>query len=228
MASACCRDVGRDHDRMAFRRADPEAVAAAGARFERSPAAWPTLAPIALAWACSASTVARSAAEKCTPEQRRPRPLPQGDDVMLAAGAAQMDGVALGGDVLQGPDPAVEFRGFLQVVDAQLDAAQAVDSGGGHGLGLRRRAVRAGAGGSPARSGSLPQNPTGGRDGDAFCIPPRRAAWLLSHPGGSKFAAKNRSKIRPIMLGVEGPPGTGRRKRVQNRMAEKLVAKVRK
>jgi len=60
---------------------------------------------------------------------------------MLAAGAAEMNGVALGGNILQGPYAAVEFRGFLQVVDAQLDAAQAVDSGIGNGLDLRRADV---------------------------------------------------------------------------------------
>jgi hypothetical protein len=47
----------------------------------------------------------------------------QGDDMMLTAGAAQMDGVVLGGYVFQGPHAAVEFRGFLQIVDAELDAA---------------------------------------------------------------------------------------------------------
>jgi len=31
-------------------------------------------------------------------------------------------------------------------------------------------------------------------NGDGFCIPPRRALWLLSQPGGRKFAGKNRSK----------------------------------
>jgi hypothetical protein len=71
-------------------------------------------------------------------EQHRPRPFPQCYDVVLAAGAAQVDGVAVGGDILQGPDFAVELGGFLQVVDAQLDAAQAVNSGVGHGRGLRR------------------------------------------------------------------------------------------
>src|SRR5205814_1617982 len=62
-----------------------------------------------------------------------------GDDMMLPAGAAEMNGVALGGYILQGPHATVEFRGFLQVVDAQLDAAQAVDSGVRHGLGLQGR-----------------------------------------------------------------------------------------
>jgi len=33
-----------------------------------------------------------------------------------------------------------------------------------------------------------------GRIGDDFCIPPRRGRWLLSQPGGSKFANENRSK----------------------------------
>jgi len=33
-----------------------------------------------------------------------------------------------------------------------------------------------------------------GRNGDDFCIPPRRGRWLLSQPEEGKFAAKNRSK----------------------------------
>ena len=61
------------------------------------------------------------------PEQARPRALAQRDNVVLAAGAAQVNCVAFGRDILQGPDIAIELRGFLQIVDAQFDAAQAVE-----------------------------------------------------------------------------------------------------
>ncbi len=117
------------------------------------------------------------------PEQARPRPLAQRDDVMLAAGAAQVNRVAFGGDILQGPDLAIEFRGFLQVVDAQFDAAQAVDSGVAHGLGLRRvdSAARYGRAGSSRSQNRQFTAETGGR-GDGFCIPPRRASLVAFAP----------------------------------------------
>jgi hypothetical protein len=43
-------------------------------------------------------------------------------------------------------------------------------------------------------------------NGDGFCIPPRRGHRLLSQPGGSKFAAKNRSKL-VYKLGEEKAAG---------------------
>jgi hypothetical protein len=50
---------------------------------------------------------------------------------------------------------------------------------------------------------------------DGFCIPPRRGRWLLSQPGGSKFAANKEQRTGlksglSIMQGMEGPPETGR------------------
>jgi len=48
------------------------------------------------------------------------------------------------------------------------------------------------------------------RNGDDFCIPPRRGRWLLSQPGESKFAAKKPPRTDPnrsIMLGEEKAAG---------------------
>src|SRR5206468_3442593 len=50
-------------------------------------------------------------------------------------GSAQVQRVTLARDVLERPDPAIELGGLLQVVDAQLDAAQAVDSEFAHSPG---------------------------------------------------------------------------------------------
>jgi hypothetical protein len=44
-----------------------------------------------------------------------------------------MDAVALGSDILQRPDLAVELGALLQVTHAKLDAAQSVGSGLVHG-----------------------------------------------------------------------------------------------
>jgi len=65
---------------------------------------------------------------------------------------------------------------------------------------------------------------------DGFCIPPRRRRRLLSRPGKSKFAAnhisKNRSEIRPLILGVKACPEPGRPLEGASQMAEKFVAKA--
>ena len=55
------------------------------------------------------------------------RPLAQRHHVVVGAGGTQMDAVALGSDILQRPDLAVEFGALLQVAHAKLDAAQSVD-----------------------------------------------------------------------------------------------------
>ena len=62
-----------------------------------------------------------------------PRPLAQGQHVVVAAGAAQVDGVAFGGHVLQRPDLAIELSGRLEVAHAEFDAAHSIDPGVGHG-----------------------------------------------------------------------------------------------
>ena len=103
--------------------------------------------------------------------------------MVLAAGAAQVDGVAFGGDILQGPDPAVEFRGFLQVVDAQLDAAQAVNSGVGHGRVSTKQDNPAsdstGPAVPPAPKRQFIANRQQARQPRRLCIPDSRARWLL-------------------------------------------------
>ncbi len=152
-------DVGRDRNRVPFRRADTEAVAAACTLFQR-------LRRVHHLGAerdgLSVQGVDGGAVRRrqMHAEQRRARAFAQGQHVMVAAGAAHMQRVAVAGNILQRPDLAVEVGRLLQVMDGQFDAAQAVDPGGGHGSPPRSRTIRrliAPAGGSADVEGSLAQ-----------------------------------------------------------------------
>src|SRR5262249_32270648 len=51
-------------------------------------------------------------------------PLAQCHDMVLAAIGAQVDGVALGYNRVESPDALIEGDGLVEILDAELDAAQ--------------------------------------------------------------------------------------------------------
>src|SRR5262249_51884698 len=66
-------------------------------------------------------------------QQRGLRSLPDGQHVMLAAGRAELDGVAFERHFFQRPELAVELRRLLEIANAEIDAAHAGDPGIWHG-----------------------------------------------------------------------------------------------
>ncbi len=134
--------VGRDAHRQPVGRAEAEAVAAAGAAVERRRIVRHL---DAVAFCLGAERLDRGAIRggEVHAEQRRLRPLPDGQHMMLAAGGAEMNAVAAGGDLLERPDLGVELRRLMKIANAEFDAADAGNPGACHGNLLPRRAPRA-------------------------------------------------------------------------------------
>src|SRR5215813_1115275 len=69
-------------------------------------------------------------------QQRGLRPLPDCQHVMLAAGGAEVDAVALGANRFEGPHLGVELRRLMKIANAELDAADAGNPAVCHGRDL--------------------------------------------------------------------------------------------
>jgi hypothetical protein len=61
------------------------------------------------------------------PEQARLRALADSEDMVLVAGGAEMDAVALRRDLFERPDLGVEIGRLMEIANAELDAADAGD-----------------------------------------------------------------------------------------------------
>src|SRR5262249_24891038 len=69
-------------------------------------------------------------------QQRGLRSLPDCEHVMLAAGGAEVDAVALGAHRFEGPHLGVELRGLMKIANAELDTADAGNPAVRHGRDL--------------------------------------------------------------------------------------------
>ncbi len=124
--------VRRDAHRQPVGCDEAETVATAGRARERRRRSFDR---DAIALGLGAERVDRGAVDgsEMHAEQRRLRPLANGEHVMLAAGRTEVDAVALGRHLLERPHLAVELNRFLNVAHAKLDAAYAGDAAVGHG-----------------------------------------------------------------------------------------------
>ena len=208
---------------MALRRADAEAVAAARALLQR-PRRMLDLGAERNRLRVQSIDRARSGAERCTPSNAARGRSRERQHMMVAAGAAQVQRVALAGDILQRPDLAVELGRFLEIVDGQFDAAQAVDPGGAHGCRLHEAgqsgAYMHRAGGSADVGQHFTANPRGRRaDLAAHAFLTSATAGCFSTPEGAN------SQFRAGLNRLDSGSGRRRGRRGRRRMAEKFVAK---
>src|SRR5262245_46981263 len=114
---------------------EPKAVPAAGAGVERRRVARDL---DAIAPRLGAKHIDRRAVigGKMHAQQRGLRPLPDCQHVMLAAGGADVDAVALGANRFEGPQLGVELRRLMKIANAQLDTADAGNPAVRHGRDL--------------------------------------------------------------------------------------------
>src|ERR1700755_3195441 len=104
--------------------------------------------------------------------------------MMVAAPVPEGQRVAFTRDVLQRPDLAIKLGGLLQVVDRELNAAQAVDSGFAHGFRLLAGSLPgiSSVSGFVASQISAKIDPWQPPRGDP-CIPPLAAALVAFATG---------------------------------------------
>ena len=118
------RDIRCDAHRQTLGRREAEAIAAAGDRRQ-----WRRLARHrhAVGFRLGAERVDRGAVGRgeVHAEQARLRPLADGEHMVIAAGGAQVNAVAVGTDLFERPGLGIKIRRLLQIAHAELDAAHA-------------------------------------------------------------------------------------------------------
>ena len=125
-------DIRRYAHRQPIRRTEAKTIPTAGGGVERRGVAR-NLDAVALR--LGAERIHRRAVigGKMHAEQRGLRPLADGQHVMLAAGRAEMDAVALGANLFERPHFGVELRRLMKIANAELDAADASNPAVRHG-----------------------------------------------------------------------------------------------
>src|SRR5215472_10674965 len=135
------RAIRRDAHRQSVGRLEAEAIAAAGGAGQRRRIAQ-NLDAIRLGLGAELIDCGAVWSGEVYAKQSRLRPLADGEHMMLAAGGAQMNPVAVNSDLIERPNLDVEIRRLLEIAHAELDAAHAGDLSVRHHLSSERRRMK--------------------------------------------------------------------------------------